>query len=160
MAQRDLPPIVLPLQQVLLEAAAAPREEIASSRLSLEEEIDKFHFEEEETQGAQIVHISDAEDEPDRHSGVRAPILVIARPNSTFEEEEDEMALNRRSKSLRDLMTARNKGSTLQEVLKSQVPPTLPPPTLLLLTDLGLHAVPNLKKRRPVQELEEGEVAS
>ena len=160
MAQRDLPPVVLPLQQVLPEAAAAPREEIASSRLSLEDEIDKFHFEEEETQGAQIVHISDAKDESDRHSGVRSPILVIARPDNTSEEEEDEMALNWRSKSLRDLMATRNKGSTLQEVLKSQVPPTLPPPTLLFLTDLGLHAVPNLKKRRPVQELEEGEVAS
>ena len=160
MAQRDLPPVVLPLQQVLPEAAAAPREEIASSRLSLEDEIDKFHFEEEETQGAQIVHISDAKDESDRHSGVRSPILVIARPDNTSEEEEDEMALNWRSKSLRDLMATRNKGSTLQEVLKSQVPPTLPPPTPLFLTDLGLHAVPNLKKRRPVQELEEGEVAS
>ena len=126
MAQRDLPPIVLPLQQVLLEAAAAPREEIASSRLSLEEEIDKFHFEEKETQGAQIVHISDAEDELDRHSGVRAPILVIARLDSTSKEEEDEMALSRRSKSLRDLMVARTKGSTLQEVPKSQVPPFYP----------------------------------
>ena len=49
LAQEDLPPVVLPLQRVLLEAAVAPREEIASSRLSLEEEIDKFHFEEEET---------------------------------------------------------------------------------------------------------------
>ena len=112
MAQRDLPPVVLPLQQVLPEAAAAPREEIASSRLSLEDEIDKFHFEEEETQGAQIVHISDAKDESDRHSGVRSPILVIARPDNTSEEEEDEMALNWRSKSLRDLMATRNKGST------------------------------------------------
>ena len=93
MAQRDLPPIVLPLQQVLLEAAAAPREEIASSRLSLEEEIDKFHFEEEETQGAQIVHISDAEDEPDRYLSVHTPILVIARPDGTSEKEVDEMAL-------------------------------------------------------------------
>ena len=160
LAQRDLPPVVLPLQQVLPEAAAAAREEIASSRLSLEEEIDKFHFEEKETQGAQIVHISDAEDEPDRHSGVRTPILVIARLDSTSEEEEDEMALSRRSKSLRDLMDARTKGSTLQEVPKSQVPPTLPPPTPLLLTVLELHAIPNLKKKRPVQELEEGEVAS
>ena len=49
LAQEDLPLVVLPLQRVLLEAAAAPREEIASSRSSLEEEIDKFHFEEEET---------------------------------------------------------------------------------------------------------------
>ena len=83
---------------------------------------------------------------------------MIACLDSTSEEEEDEMALSRRSKSLRDLMAARTKGSTLQEVPKSQVPPTLPPPTLLLLTVLELHAVLNLKKKRPVQELEEGEV--
>ena len=67
LAQEDLPPVVLPLQRVLLEAAVAPREEIASSHLSLEEGIDKFHFEEEETQGAQVVHISDTEDELNRH---------------------------------------------------------------------------------------------
>ena len=62
LARDDLPPVVLPirqnlpslaipLQQVPLKvaAAAAAREEIASSRLSLEDEIDRFHFEEEET---------------------------------------------------------------------------------------------------------------
>ena len=85
----------------MLEAAAAPREEI-----------DKFYFEEDETPGAQIVHISNAEEETDRHSGVHASILVIARPDNTSEEEENEMALNRGNKSLRDLMAARNKGLT------------------------------------------------
>ena len=67
LAQEGLPSVILPLQRVLLVVAVAAREEIATSHSSLEEEIDKFHFEEEETQGAQIVHISDAEDEPDRH---------------------------------------------------------------------------------------------
>ena len=42
LARRDLPPVELALQQVLLEATAAPREEIASSRLSLEKEICLF----------------------------------------------------------------------------------------------------------------------
>jgi len=158
LTRRDLPHVVLQLQQVLPEAAAAPREGISFSHLSLEEEIENFHFEEEKTQGAQIVHISDAEDEPDRHSSVHSPILVIARPNSTSEEEEDEMALNQGNKSLRDLMAARNKGLTSQEIPKSQVPPTLPPPHPIPPIDLGLHAIPNLKKKRPVQELEEGEV--
>lgn len=69
------------------------------------------------------------------------------------------MVLNWENKSLRDLMAARNKGSTSQEVPKSQVPPTFPPPPPLPPTDLGLHAIPNLKKKRLVQELEEGEVA-
>ena len=59
LAQDDLPPVILPvhqiphplvipLQQVPLETAAAAKEEIASSRLSLEEEIDQFCFEGEE----------------------------------------------------------------------------------------------------------------
>ena len=112
LAQEDLPPIVLPFQQVLPEVATAPGEKISSSHLSLEEEIDKFHFEEEETQEAQIVHISDTEEEIDRHSGVQASVLVIAHSDNTSEEEEDEMALNRGNKSLRELMAERNKGST------------------------------------------------
>ena len=108
---------------------------------------------------AQVVHISDTNDEPDRHSGVHAPILEIAHPYSTFEEEEDEMALNQGNKGLKELMATRNKGSTSKEVPKSQVPPTLPPPPPLPLTDLRLHAIPNLKKKRLVQELEKGEAA-
>ena len=46
LARRDRPPVVLLLPWILLKAAAAPREEIAYSRSSLEEEINKFHFEE------------------------------------------------------------------------------------------------------------------
>ena len=147
LAQRDLPPVVLPLQQVLPVATAAPREEIGSSRLSLEEEIGSSRLSLEETQGAQIVHISDVEDEPDRYLSVHALILVIAHPDGTSEEEVDEMALSRGNKSLRDLIAARNKGSTSQEVPKSQIPPIFP---LLPPIDLGLHAIPNLKKKRPV----------
>jgi len=48
--------------------------------------------------------------------------------------------------------------STSKEATKSQVPPTLPPPPPLLPVDLGLKAIPDLKKKRPVQEPEEGEV--
>ena len=84
---------------------------------------------------------------------------MIARPDNTSEEEEDEMVLNRGNKGLRELMAARNKVPTSKEAPKSQVPPILPPPPPLPLTNLRLHAIPNLKKKRPVQELEEGEVA-
>ena len=119
LARRDRPPVVLLPQWILPEAAIAPREEISSSRSFLDEETDKFHFEEEKTQGAQIVHISNAEKETNWHSGVQALILVIAHPDSTSEEEEAEMALNRGNKNLRDLMAIRNKGSTPQEVPKS-----------------------------------------
>ena len=69
------------------------------------------------------------------------------------------MALNRGNKGLRDLMATRNKWSTSKEAPKSQVPPILPPPPPLSPTGLELHAIPNLKEKRLVQELEEWEVA-
>ena len=58
LAQRDLPPILQPILQNLLPVAlpllqappvvaAILAKGVASSRLSLEEEIDKFHFEEQ-----------------------------------------------------------------------------------------------------------------
>ena len=58
--------------------------------------------------------------------------------------------------SLKGLMANRNRGSTSKEVPKSQVPHNLPPPSPP--TDLELKAIPNLRKKRPVEDLEEGEV--
>ena len=56
---------------------------------------------------------------------------------------------------LRGLLASRNKGGSSKEAPKTQPStiPAAPPPT-----DLGLLAMPNLKKRRPDQELEEGEL--
>ena len=72
-------PVELPFQRALPEAAT-PREEIASSHLSLEAKIDQFHLEEKgEKLGELVVQVSDLEDEPDRFSSVRTPSLVIAR---------------------------------------------------------------------------------
>ena len=81
LAWRDLPPIPWPvlqnpplvtllLPQAPLDVAAIPAEGVASSRLSLEEEIDKFHFEEEQSPRAPLICISDAEGESNRSSGV------------------------------------------------------------------------------------------
>ena len=147
LALEDLPPIELPLHHALPKATA-PREETASSRLSLEEEIDQFQLEEEkEEQGAPIIHVSNSEDEFDRFSGVCTLGFVVARVVNSFKGEEEEMALNPR-KGLRDLMARRNKGSSSKEVPKSQVPanltPHLSPPT----TTLSLLPIPNLKKKR------------
>ena len=158
LSRDDLPPIALPFQQILPEVVAVPDEEIASSHLSLEEEIDKFHFEEEENPEVPIVTISDADGKTDWHSNVHTPILVIARLDSSFEEGEDGMTMNNGNKSLRDLMAARNKVLTSKETIKSQVPLILPRPSPLLPVELGLKVIPDLKKKRPVQELEEGEV--
>ena len=106
----------------------------------------------------QVIPISDVEDELDRHSSVHTPILVVAHLDRSSKEEEDEMALNRGNKGLRELLVGRNTGLTSKEVPKSKLPPTLPPPPPLPSTNLGLRADPNLKKKRPVHELEEGEV--
>ena len=57
---------------------------------------------------------------------------------------------------LKGLLASKNKGGSSKEAPKTQplvIPP--PPPS----TDLGLLAMPNLKKRRLDHELEEGEVA-
>ena len=80
MARRDLPPVPRPvlqnpppvallLLQAPLDAATIPVEGVASSCLSLEEEIDKFHFEEEKSPRAPLICISDAEGESDRNFG-------------------------------------------------------------------------------------------
>ena len=74
MARDDLPPVKLPIQQILplliiplqqvpLEAPVAAEEEIASSRLSSEEEIDQFRFMEDVGQSEKPVDISDSETE-------------------------------------------------------------------------------------------------
>ena len=56
---------------------------------------------------------------------------------------------------LKGLLASRNKGGSSKEAPKTQTP-VVPPP--LTPIDLGLLAIPNLKKRRPDQELKEGEL--
>lgn len=89
LAQRDLPLVRLPSRPALPEVPAAPREEVGSSRLTLEDEIDEFHFKEEEKPVVLLFTISDGKGESDRSSSIRSPILVIARPNSSSKEEEE-----------------------------------------------------------------------
>ena len=85
-----------------------------------------------------------------------SPRLVITQVDSSSEEEED-MALNPR-RGLKDLVVRRNKISSYKEVPKSQVVDNLPPSPPHPITSLGLIPLPNLKKKRKEQELEEGEV--
>ena len=59
--QQIPPPLIIPLQQVPLEAPVAAEEEIASSRLSLEEEIDQFCFVEDVRPSEKPVDILDSE---------------------------------------------------------------------------------------------------
>ena len=63
-----------------------------------------------------------------------------------------------KGKSLRELMAAQGKGQTSKVPTKSQTHSDLPPSPPQIPTDLGLKANPDLKKKRPVKSLEEGEV--
>ena len=132
-------PAELPSQRALPEAVA-PREEIDSSRLSLEEEINRFQLEEErKKQEDLVIHISDTEEEFNRFSGVHTSDLMVAKIDNSSEEEEEEMALNSR-KGLKDLLVGRNKGLSFKEAPMSHPLPTLPspPPPLQSACSLSL----------------------
>ena len=142
------------MQQVPLEASVTAEEEIASSRLSLEEEIDQFRFAKDVEPFEKPVDISDSETESVDISSVHPRQLIITQIDSESEEEEDQIDQKKRP-SLRGLL-AKNKEGSSKEAPKTQPPEIpIPPP----LTDLGLLPMPNLKKRRPDQGLEEGELA-
>ena len=111
LAPHDLPPVnhpippsiplaAQPLRQVPLAQAVA--EERAASSSSLEEEIDKFRFEEE------AIVISEAEEETDEYSCVQTPALIITYVGDSSNNEEEEMA-PKTGPSLRELMKGRNK---------------------------------------------------
>jgi len=69
------------------------------------------------------------------------------------------MDINSR-RGLKGILVGRNKGASSKEVPKFQVPANLPPSPPLLVTTVGLLPCPDLKKKRKVQEVEEGEVVS
>ena len=82
-----------PLPQDNPEVAARVEEETESSRLSLEEEIDEFYFEEDSPK-APLIELSDVEGEYDRNSLIGAP-LIIACSDDSSDEEVDNMALTK-----------------------------------------------------------------
>ena len=116
LSHRDLPPIELPLQRSPREIATS-MEETASSRLSLEVEINQFRFEEEGEVPERPVEPSNSEAELDRFSAANSPKLVIAWVNTSSEEEE-EMALNP-MRGLKELVAERNKGTSSKEALQT-----------------------------------------
>ena len=89
-----------PLQQVPLAQVIA--EEGAASSSSLEEEIDKFRFEDE------AIVISEVEEEADEYSCVQTPVPIITYVGDSSDNEEEEMA-PKTGPSLRELMKGRNK---------------------------------------------------
>ena len=119
LAPHDLPPVdhpipqgvplaAQPIQQVPLGQAVAQKGITSSS--SLEEEIDKFQFE-EETQGVKAIVISEAEDETDEYSCIQTPTPIITYMGDSSDNEAEEMA-PKSGQSLRELMKGRNKAPT------------------------------------------------
>ena len=123
-----------------------------ASSSSLEEEIDKFQFEEEETQVEAIV-ISEAEKETNEYSCIQIPAPIVTNVENSSDNKAEEMA-PKPNPSLRELMKARNKAPSPQEANKSK--PSPPPPQLS--TDLGLKPNPDLRRKRHQEVPEEGEI--
>ena len=73
--------------------------ETESFRLSLEEEIDEFYFEEEIPKNP-LIELSNPEGEQDRNFVAGAPVIINC---SDLDEEVDNMASGK-GKSLRELM--------------------------------------------------------
>ena len=118
LARHDLKPVVwpsihkpLPVAQLPppnnLEVTMQAEGETESSRLTLEEEIDEFYFE-EKIPKTPLIELSDLEGEQDRNSVVGAPIIIACSEDSS-DDEVDNMASNK-GKSLRELMASRGKG--------------------------------------------------
>ena len=77
------------MQQVPLEALVAAKEEIASSRLSSEEEIDQFRFMEDIRPSKKPVDISDSKTDSIDISSVHLRQLIITQIDLESEEEEE-----------------------------------------------------------------------
>ena len=102
------------------------------------------------------VELSDFDLDLDRFFMAHSPRLIVAQIDSSQEIEEEGMDLKPRS-SLKGLTSNRNKGQSSKNAPNEQalasLPPPPPPPT-----DPRLQANPNLRRKRLVNELEEGEV--
>ena len=122
---QGVPLAAQPIQQVPPGQTVA--EEGITSSSSLEEEIDRFQFKEEETQGVEAIIISEAEEEIDEYSCIQTPVPIITYVEDSSDTEAEEMA-PKSSKSLRKLMKGRNMAPTPQEANKSKPPVNPPPP--------------------------------
>lgn len=101
------------------------------------------------------MQLSNSETESDRLFAALQPELVVTCVDTSSEVKEG-MSSKKRP-SLKGLIAYRNKEGTSKNVHKIQIHANLPPPPPPLV-NLGLHVVWDLKKKRTVQELEEGEL--
>ena len=116
LAPYDLPPVDHPIPQGI-PLAAQPLQQVplgeaiigegTASSSSLEQEIDRFRFEEE------TILISKAEKGADEHSCVQTPAQVVTYIADTSDEEE--AMAPKTGPSLKELMTNRNKAPSPQD---------------------------------------------
>ena len=156
LAPYDLPPVDHPIPQGI-PLAAQPLQQVplgeaiigegTASSSSLEQEIDRFKFEEE------TILISEAEEGANEHSYVQTPAQMVTFIADTSDEEE--AMVPKIGPSLRELMKSRNKAPSLKDKNKSKPPANPPPPPPQIPADLGLKPNPDLRKKRPVDTVEE-----
>ncbi|XP_065625304.1 uncharacterized protein LOC136065696 [Quercus suber] len=123
---------------------------VGSSSTSLEEQIDKFRFEGEVSGGVQVIPSTDFEEEADKQSSVRQPLLLTTLLEDSSEEEEMsdlKLLLKKRGNK------AESKGTGTSRPVVN-LPPPPPPPQV---PDPALKSIPDLKKKRHL-EPEEREV--
>ena len=159
LAPYDLPPVdhpipqgiplaTQPLQQVPLGEAIIGEDTASSS--SLEQEIDIFKFKEE------TILILEAEKGADKRSCVQTPAQVVTYIADTSDEEE--AMAPKTGPSLKELMNNRNKAPSPQDKNKSKPPANPPPPSPQIPADLRLKPNTDLRRKRPVDTIEEGEL--
>ena len=134
----------MPLKQAIVE-------EGATSSSSLEEEIDKFQFEEE------VIVILEAEEEAEEYSCIQTLAQIVTYIGDSSDEEEE--TAPKTGPSLRELMKSRNKATSPQDKNKSKPPVNPLPPPPQLPTDLELKPNPDLRRKRHIEAPEEGEMA-
>ena len=159
LAPYDLPPVNHPIPQGI-PLAAQPLQQVplgeviigegTTSSSSLEQEIDRFKFEEE------TILISEAEEGADEHSCVQTLAQVVTYIADTSNEEK--AMAPKTSPNLKELMKNRNKASSPQDKNKSKPPTNPPPPPPQIPADLGLKPNPDLRRKRPMDTVEEGEL--
>ncbi|XP_065627692.1 uncharacterized protein LOC136066778 [Quercus suber] len=123
----------------------APRR-VGSSTSSLEEQIDRFKFEGEDSGDVRVIEVSDAEEGSDKHSGVQLNLLATVSESSS----DDNM-------DLRSLMKGRGKKPEQKGAGTSKVTVTLPPAPAQV-PDPSLKPNPDLKKKRQHSEVGEKQV--
>ena len=109
--------------------------------MSLEEEIDRFHFVEEERTPERPVELLDFETKSHKFFASHQPGQTVALVETSSEEAEI-MDLKKRP-SLRGLIANRGKGATPPEALKTQASANLPLPPSPLHVDLGPRTNPD-----------------